>query len=334
MVTPRRFGKVLILTTALLFSLALTATGQEKSKKKDKSVPQGTPVFWQDPGDVSTRDLFLGPGGEEMRPDLSSITFLKDERGGHSTKYRVRDGAGKIWVAKLGDEAQPETAAVRLVWAVGYATEINYLYPCVHIKDAPPLRKKFDRCEGDGFINVRFEARPKDVKRLESWSWKNNPFVGKDELKGFIVLMGLLNNWDLKDDNNKILFVPGAGGQNELRYIVSDLGATFGKTGSFISHTRNEPEQYAKTKFVKGINGGKVDFEYNGKNSGLFDDITVEQAKWMGDLLSRLSDQQLTDAFRAANFSQEDIQILTGAVRARINALVNLSEPQNAAHSN
>ncbi|HEX8890898.1 MAG TPA: hypothetical protein VF779_17240 [Pyrinomonadaceae bacterium] len=330
MFTPKSFCKFVTLSIALLFSLSFTAVGQEKSQKKEKVTPQGTPVFWQDPGDVAARDLFLGPGGEEMKPDLSSVTFIKDERGGHSTKYRVRDGAGRVWVAKLGDEAQPETAAVRLVWAVGYETEINYLYPCVHIKDTPPLRKKFDRCEGDGFINVRFEARPKGIKRLENWSWKNNPFVGKNEFKGFIVLMGLLNNWDLKDTNNKILFVPGENGENELRYIVSDLGATFGKTGSFISHTRNEPEQYAKTKFITGIKGGRVQFDYHGKNSGLFDDITVEQAKWMGDLLSRLTDQQLTDAFRAANFSQEDIQTLAGAVRARINMLVNLSSPQNA----
>ena len=331
MFTPKQFCKFVTLSIALLFSLAFTAAGQEKHKKKEKVSPQGTPVFWQDPGDVAARDLFLGPGGEEMKPDLSSVTFMKDERGGHSTKYRVRDGAGRVWVAKLGDEAQPETAAVRLAWAVGYYTEINYLYPCVHIKNVPPLRKKFDRCEGDGFINVRFEARPKDFKRLENWSWKKNPFTGKDEFKGFIVLMGLLNNWDLKDTNNKILFVPGENGQNELRYIISDLGATFGKTGSFISHTRNEPEQYAKTRFITGVKGGHVQFDYHGKNSGLFDDITVEQAKWMGDLLSRLTDQQLADAFRAANFSQEDIQTLTGAVRARINELVNLSSLQNAA---
>jgi len=269
-----------------------------------------------------------------MKPDLSSVTFLKDERGGHSTKFRVRDGAGRVWVAKLGDEAQPETAAVRIAWALGYQTEINYLVPCVHIKNTPPLRKKFDRCEGDGFTNVRFEARPKDFKRLETWSWKNNPFTSTKEFKGFIVLMGLMNNWDLKDSNNKILFVPGENGQNELRHIVSDLGATFGKTGSFISHTRNRPEQYAKTKFVEGVRGGRVEFDYHGKNSGLFDDITIEQAKWMGEQLSRLTDQQLTDAFRAANYSQEDIQTLVGAVRAKINELVNLSDSQSTANGN
>lgn len=332
MFTKKRVGKLPALTIILLLGLSQIAFGvQEKSKKK-KPIPQGTPVLWQDPGDISARDLTLGPGGEEMKPDVSNVTFIKDETGdGYSVKYRVRDGAGNIWIAKVGNEARPETAAVRLAWAVGYVTEINYLYPCVQIKGATKPRKNVDRCEGDGFANVRFEARPKDVKRLDTWSWKNNPFTGTNEFKGLIILMGLLNNWDLKDENNKILLVSGENGENELRYIISDLGATFGKTGGPISHSRNEPEKYVKTKFVEGVEGGKVKFAYSGKNSGLFRDITVEQAKWIGDLLSRLSDQQLNDAFKAANFDEQEIQMLTEAVRARINQLVNLSGPANAA---
>ena len=67
-----------------------------------------------------------------------------------------------------------------------------------------------------------------------------------------------------------------------------------------------------------------MQFDYHGKSGSLFDNITVEQAKWIGDLLSRLSDQQISDAFRAANYSPEEIQALTQALRARINELVNL----------
>jgi hypothetical protein len=77
-----------------------------------------------------------------MKPDTSSVTFLKADQGGYSVKYRMRDGAGREWVAKLGKEAQSETAAVRLLWAIGYQTEINYLVPCVHIAGAPkPVRR-------------------------------------------------------------------------------------------------------------------------------------------------------------------------------------------------
>ena len=42
--------------------------------------------------------------------------------------------------------------------------------------------------------------------------------------------MALMENWDLKDSNNRILAVKN-GGRTELQYIVSDLGTTFGKLG-------------------------------------------------------------------------------------------------------
>ncbi len=316
-----RLAGVLALTTALGLS-SLVLSQDDKSDKK-KSVPPGTPVLWRDPGNIAARDLAAGPGGDEMKPDLSSITYLKDESGsGYSVKYRVRDGAGKTWVAKVGNEARPETASTRLVWALGYATEINYLVPCVKIPGAAKPRKKVEMCEGGGFANVRFEARPADVKRTDIWSWQNNPFTGTKEMKGLVVLQALINNWDLKDDNNKIIVREGEGGGTELHYIISDLGATFGKTGNFITHSRNEPEKFAKTKFVEAVEGGRVKFAYDGKNKGLFENITVEEARWVAGLLMQLTDAQIGDAMRAANFNAEEVALLIPAMRTRIDELV------------
>ena len=303
---------------------------KEEKKEGKKEVPQGTPVFWREPADIASRNLLLGPGGEEMKPDLSQVVWEATEEGGYSVKWRVRDGSGRKWVAKLGNEAQPETAATRLVWAAGYPVEITYLAPCVKIVNAPQPKKEVKKCEGGGYANVRFEARPEEQKRLDHWSWEQNPFAGTKEFAGFVVLMGLLNNWDLKDTNNKVVYVPGEGG-GELRYIVSDLGATFGKTGNFITHSRNEPKKYIKTGFVERVEGDRVRFEYNGKKGNLFDNITVEQAKWIGDVLGRLSEEQVKDAFRAANYSPEDVEGLAQEVLGRINALRRLSEPVTAA---
>jgi hypothetical protein len=319
----------LSLCAALVLTLMPPSLVAQKNKKE---TPTGTPVLWREPTDIATRDLVAGPGGEEMKPDLSRVVFNGSEQGtqgtGYSVKWNVLDGSGKKWVVKLGNEARPETAAVRLAWAVGYVTEINYLVPCVQIVNAPKPRKKVDRCEGNGFANVRFEARPKGYKRLDNWGWKDNQFAGTKELQGLKILMALMNNWDLKDTNNKIIYVPGgdaAGG--ELQYVISDLGATFGKTGNFITHSRNEPEKYVRTKFVEGVEGNRVKFDYNGKNAGLFDGITVEQAAWIGGLLAQLSEQQIGDAFRAANFTPEEVAALTAEVRSRIGELTALSPP-------
>jgi hypothetical protein len=315
------FKRRLLLVAVAAFALAIYASpasaGQEKSEKK-KGTPAGTPLLWQEPRDISSRDLFLGPGGARMRPNVRRLTFIREEKGGWSKKYRVRDAAGRVWVAKVGKEAQSETASTRLLWAAGYMTEITYLVPRVNIP-------------GKGtFENVRFEARPANVEREGAWKWEENPFVGTRELQGLKVLMVLLNNWDTKDENNVLLAVPAREGGTEIRYAISDLGATLGDTGKWpllwrFTRSRNDPKGFRGDKLIDEIkDDGRVDFEFSGKKRGMFNDITVEQAQWVGRLLSRLSDRQLADAFRAANYSRAEVRTLSRAMRARINELASL----------
>ena len=310
------FKRITLILIGLALLLSVAIQGQQSKKSHPKPIPNDAkPVLWREPTDIASRDLFLGPGGEAMKPDLSKVTFIADETRSYSKKYRVRDGAGNEWVVKVGPEAQSETAATRLIWAAGYFADTTYLVPHVDI-------------EGKGsFDNARFEARPKGQKRLgQRWDWSKNPFVGTNELQGLKVLMTLINNWDIQNHNNNILLVTDeATGEKEARYFDTDLGASFGKEGRFIGHTRNRPDQYvADTKFITGVDHGLVRFDYKGKNKHLISDITVAQAKWLGNILSQLSDQQISDAFRAANYSPEQIEALTRVVKARINELVSL----------
>lgn len=305
------------LVALLLFVCVAPSVAAQKKSKKPKPRPRGTPVLWRDT-DPGSLDLSAGPGGPGMRPATRGLKLIKEEKGGWSKKYRVRDSRGRVWVAKLGKEAQSETAAVRLVWAAGYMTEINYLVPRVTIP-------------GKGtFENVRFELRPKGVKRLDEWTWKQNPFTSTRELEGLKVLMVMLNNWDLKDENNVVIYEPGGRGgrDDELQYVISDLGATLGKTGSGplwrLTRSRNNPEDFADTKFIDKVEDGYVNFHFTGVNKNLFEKVRVSHARWMGERLSRLTDQQLNTIFRAANYTPDETRLLTRVIRARIDELVNL----------
>ena len=302
-----------LLLLAQPFAFASQDNKDNKKNKDEKKELVGKPVMWKDPTDLESRNLVLGAGGEEMKPDVSTLTFIEQKTGGFSTKYRVKDAKGNEWVAKIGKEAQTDTAANRLLWALGYETEIAYLIPHAKI-------------EGKGeFDNVRLEARPANVKRAGNWMWENNPFMSAPEFKGLKILMVMLNNWDMKDDNNEILAPRGeTSGDAELRYIISDLGATFGKTGGFISRSRNKPSDYVKAVFIKKVNGDKIDFNYSGKNQKLFEGLTVSDARWLSNLLKRLSDDQIKDAFRSANYSAEEVDLLAGEFKERIAALAKL----------
>src|SRR5690242_7778023 len=195
------------LVTCLVIVSCFSTINTSAAKPKEKKLPKGAPVLWRQPSDIATRDLYLGPGGESMRPDLRRVTFIKEEKGGYSKKYRVRDASGREWVAKIGKEAQSETSAIRLLWGVGYYTEVNYLAPRVTIP-------------GKGtFTNVRFEARPDQWKRGDEWKWKSNPFSRTPELQGLKIMMALINNWDLKDSNNVIIKPRSS---DKLYYVISD----------------------------------------------------------------------------------------------------------------
>ena len=320
MILLSRTWRLAALFVVSLTLLPVVAFGiQKESKKERDEAPRGAPVLWRAPADIVSRDLYAGPGGDALRPDLRKIVFLKEETGGFSTKYRVRDAAGREWVAKIGKEAQSETAAVRLLWAIGYVTEVNYLVPRLNI-------------EGKGtFENVRLEARPENVKRLDEWKWSDNPFVGTKELQGLVIMMALFNNWDIKDSNNKILRVRDAAtGREELHYIVSDLGATFGRVKVNapvvwrIRRNRNDPEDFSRDPFLEDVKRNQVFLFYKGKRQDLFDDIRVDEARWLAALLTKLSERQIADAFRAANYTPEEIRTLTESVRSRINELASI----------
>ena len=297
----------------MLVLCASSAFAQDKEKKK-KAMPVGAAVLWRAPSDLESRNLLLGAGGERMKPNLRRVTFIEKKSGGYSTKYRVKDASGNEWVAKLGKEAQPDTAANRLLWAVGYETEIAYLVPKLTI-------------EGKGtFENVRLEARPKNIDRGDEWQWVNNPFTNTPEFRGLKVMMLLLNNWDIKDSNNVILAARNPStGENESLYIISDLGGSLGKTGGFFSRSRNKPMDFIKSNFIESVRGNVIDFNYGGKSKSLFENLTISDAKWIGGLLSRLSDEQIKDAFRAANYAPDEVTSLSQAVRRRINALNDVS---------
>ena len=336
--------RALLATVCLFWAFGLAATHaypnpQDKDKapkaKKDKddkdkkaddpaSSRDTRPVLWVEPTDIESRDLFYGPGGREGAPDpAGKFKFVRRSTSGTSEKIIVEDDKGRGWTVKFGPEARPETAATRILWAAGYHVDQNYFVARTHIEG----RGGFD------VWDVRFEARDDGFKEVGLWPWDANPFTGTRELQGLRVLMALLNNWDLKDMNNKIV-QPNkeSGGDRNLRiYYVADLGATLGSTGSFFSKlpffseapagSKGVPDSYAGQVFIDSVSGGRVHFHYEGKNGSVIEGISVEHARWMGNLLGRLSDKQLSDAFRAGGFTANEVAVYAQAMRRRIDQL-------------
>jgi len=296
-------------------------------------------VIVHDPGDLPTLDLYYGAGGKEHAPDPNgTFTFVEEDMKQTSPKFDVVDAQGEKWRVKLGQEPQAETAATRLLWAAGYFVDEDYYVAELKVEKLPKLHRgqEFVTADGTAVRGARLKRKSKDMKKLGDWSWFENPFVGTKELNGLRVMMCLVNNWDLAADNNAIYEVDG-----ERHYLVSDVGASFGSTGSSISRSKGKLDDYAKSKFIEKTNADTVDFVMHSKPFFLTavnvpnyrhrsrmeevgKHIPRADAKLLGQRLAQLSESQIQDCFRAAGYSQDKIDGYTKVVQQRIAELVAL----------
>ena len=317
----------------------------QKAKQESDKVVFADHVLWSDPGAIQTRDLFYGAGSREASPS-PPFTFVKEDKEGESPKLDVRDSRGVIWSVKLGEEAQSETTATRLVWAVGYFAEEAYYFEQVKIRKLPKHLSRGDEhvAPGNFLVGARFEPRRSFIERHDTWDWDKNPFTKTKMLSGLKVLMILLNNFDAREANNRVLYDKRASAKQAL-YYVTDLGATLGRAGGLGGkRTKNNLQDFLSTQFVMGVEDGTVEFDYDTRPSKLghisilyppyykgevkkeksMRGIPIEHARWIGGLLSQLTDQQLRDAFRAAKYDPEITEGYVRTLRQRINQLTRL----------
>jgi hypothetical protein len=350
MIIRRPWQTSAVILAALAFSIPARTQelGKEKSKnaalesskrlERAEAAASLPAIITHDPGDLPTLDLYYGAGGKEHAPDPNgTYTFVEEDLKQTSPKFDVVDAQGERWRVKLGAEPQSETAATRLLWAAGYFVDEDYYVAELKVQNLPKLHRGREFVSADGTVHgARLKRKSKDLKKLGDWSWFENPFVGTKELNGLRVMMCLVNNWDLAADNNAIYEADG-----ERRYLVSDVGASFGSTGSSVSRSKSKLDDYAKSKFIEKTNADYVDFvmhskpfiltavnvsnyRHRSRMEEVGKHIPRADAKLLGERLAQLSERQIQDCFRAAGYSQDKIDGYTKAVQQRIAELAAL----------
>jgi hypothetical protein len=320
-----------------LLVLVSVGTLAEDSPAVTPKVPSGHAVLWKNPKNIESLDLIYGAGGRDRMPK-GTLTFMKEDSDGTNPKLVVRDESGLKWKLKFGAEARPEVAAARLLWAVGYFTGDDYYRSDVRVEALPAQLHRGESLLGPDRIipDARLKPDHDDCRKSGTWKWKDNPFTGTRELNGLRVMMALIDNWDLKDANNAVC----TSETGEQIYMISDLGAAFGPTHLVrgLENSRGNVAAYSESQFLNGSTADTVSFvvparptvlavvnpshylmrvnmEWIGKN------IPRADARWMGQILSRLSDTQIRDAFQTAGYSPAEVEVFVRVVQRRIAVL-------------
>ena len=286
----------LLLAAALVAAAACRATAPEKAVVLPSPAPLAE--LWAEPREIASRDLRHGEGGAALAPKPGArFTFVEEKQGGFSPGYTVKDEKGVTWSAKMGIEAQPEVVVSRLLWAIGFRQPPVYLLDSWTLVGGPEPGPKGP---------TRFRPILPGWKDRGSWLWRRNPFLGSRPLRGLVVFMRLVNNWDILDRNNVLYELDPPRDGVMRHYVVKDLGSSLGRTTALWHQgTKNDVEDFEKQGFIDSVEGGIIHFEDKGRrHRDLYRNILVEDVRWTCERLAKLTPKQWQDAFRAAAYDE------------------------------
>ena len=318
-----RFTRTLCLLTVLCALGLMLAAACARSLRQVQLVT-GPPAvigeLWQEPSDIQQRDLFHGAGGRESMPRDPTYTFVARDTSGWSPGFDVRTRDGLEWSVKLGPEAQSEVVSSRILWAIGFHQPPTYYLD----------RWSMTGQESGPQEAGRFRPSMPDHTVVGDWSWYENPFIGSREFGGLVVTNLILNSWDWKTSNNKIYQHALPVKEVSRWFVVRDLGASLGKTTyptllkwfrlrGFGQGTRNDLPGFEQQGFIKRIDDrSRIEFDYRGIYRDVINSVRPEDVRWACDLLSRLSDDQWRDAFRAGGYTPEQTTRYVRKIKAKI----------------
>jgi hypothetical protein len=220
-------------------------------------------------------------------------TVLALDTSGYSKGYDVKGPDGREWDIKLGREVQPEIVLSRILWALGYHQPETYYVSGWQLEGS---------WESEG-EPARFRLQS-DHESEGEWPWRENPFSHTRPLQGLVAINLLLNNHDLKTSNNRVYRLHDPRAEPRRRYVVQDIGSALGKPRGlpYFRGTRNDIDDYESLNLIRRATGSMVQLDYRGQHADILERLSPADVIWACELMNRLSDAQLDDAFKAADY--------------------------------
>jgi hypothetical protein len=286
------------------------------------------------PVEVEAMDLLAGPQDDESFAFDEEVVcdYAPKKRSGQSAKFSCALASGDVVKVKYGaenGEVFGEVAASRLLWALGFGADRWYPVRVTCRGCSPDPWRRPEQATGESRFELAAIERPMPghkirTKDKDGWTWPELELVDereggasraqRDALK---LLAVMLQHTDSPMDQQRLICPPGsvekhadpAGGKAcSLPFMfVHDVGLTFGGSHLFFSSNTSSGANLEKWRPEKVWKDGSPCVGNIGHTWGgtlVHPHISEEGREFLAQLLTRLSDRQVHDLFRAARVDQ------------------------------
>lgn len=279
-------------------------------------------AIWQSVN-VEAADIRLGPSGPGAFQFLQTVNcdYVEKPLRGHSLKFACDLGHGDIVKIKIGranGEVHGEVVATRLLWALGFGAD--RMYPVRVNCRGCPARFDAERSPSSRLFDPAVIERPLGgAERNDDghWSWPDldlvderaggAPRAHRDALK---LLAVFLQHTDNKSEQQRFVCLdeprPAAPRCAHPFLLLDDVGLTFGGA-NFINDNgvgSTNFHAWSAVSIWKDTDGciGNLSHSFTGTLAN--PRISEEGRRFLADLMSRLSQQQIRGLFEVSRIDR------------------------------
>jgi len=196
--------------------------------------------------------------------------------------------------------------------------------------DPGNFRPEFERAI-DYLITVPANVQIKDprAKNIGPWAFGGLGHEGRRELRGAGLLAAWIGWSDSRFDNTRLKIIRTSGDQ-ELKHYFSDLGGGLGRSTGLVYRQGELPNEFGWTftqaPKLQGKGRMTVPFRVVGyrpiEDTPAFEQMTVDDARWMARWIGQLTEQQIVEALVASGFDAAHVRLYTEKLVSRRDQMI------------
>ncbi len=173
------------------------------------------------------------------------------------------------------------------------------------------------------------KRKDSDLRSIGPWDYAQLGHEGLRELRGVGLLAGWLGWFDSRYENTRLKIVRSAEG-SELRHFFTDLGGALGESGGTFGRHSQDPNAFgwsftrqARWHEKRGTNNPVRIFGVQSlEETPAFRNMTVDDARWMAQLIGQLTEVQLIQALAASGFDAAEVKLFAEKLLSRRDQMI------------